>query len=76
MPESSWWQDALESAIHEANVVEDKIGLARLAVLERLVSFGTADKNEEDALLGALDALRALEWQRLSNATEQIALLA
>lgn len=76
MPESSWWQDALESAIREANVVEDKIGLARLAVLERLVSAKTADKNEEDALLGALDTLRALEWERLSNATEQIALLA
>jgi hypothetical protein len=76
MPESSWWQKALESAIHETNVVEERIGLARLAILGRLVSPVSADKNEEDALFGALDALRALEWERLSNPTEQIELLA
>jgi hypothetical protein len=76
MPESSWWQKALESAIHETSVVEERIGLARLAILERLVSPVSASKNEEDALFGALDALRALEWERLSNPTEQIELLA
>lgn len=76
MPESSWWQRAMKSAIHETNVEEERIGLARLAVLERLVSPAGADKNEEDVLFGALDTLRALEWERLSNPTAQIELLA
>lgn len=76
MPETSWWQQALESAIHETSVVEERIGLARLAILERLVSPAGADKNEEDALFGALDTLRALEWEHLSNPPEQIELLA
>ena len=76
MSETSWWQQALESAIHETSAVEERIGLARLAILERLVSPAGADKNEEDALFGALDALRALEWERLSGATEQMELLA
>ena len=71
MPESSWLQRALESAIHETNVVEDRIGLARLTVLERLVS-ADADQNEVDALYETLDTLRALEWQRVSNTTEQL----
>ena len=76
MSESSWLQRALESAVYEANAVEDKIGLARLAVLERLVSVETADKNDEDTLLGTLDTLRALEWERLATATERFALTA
>lgn len=73
MPESSWWHRALESAIYETDVVEDKIGLARLAILERLVSSETANKSDQDVLLGALDTLRALEWERLANATDQFA---
>jgi hypothetical protein len=76
MTESSWWQQALESAIYETNVLEERIGLARLAILERLVSPVSADKNEEDVLFGALDTLRALEWERLSSPSEQIELLA
>jgi hypothetical protein len=76
MPETSWWQQALESAIHESNVIEERIGLARMAILERLVSPAHDDKSEEDALFGALDTLRALEWERLSGATKQIELLA
>jgi len=76
MPETSWWQQAVESAIHESNVVEERIGLARMAILERLVSRANDDKGDQDALFGALDTLRALEWERLSGATEQIELLA
>jgi hypothetical protein len=76
MPESSWWQQAVESAIYESNLVEEKIGLARMAILERLVSPAYDDRGDEDALFGALDTLRALEWERLSGATEQIELLA
>ena len=62
------WQRAFQSAIHEndATSVEGKIGLARLAILERLVSPASMDRNEEDALFEALDALRAFDWQRLS----------
>ena len=66
----------MESAIHESNVVEERIGLARMAILERLVSTASDDKGDEDALFGALDMLRALEWERLSGATQQIELLA
>ena len=76
MPELSWWQEALESAIQESKVAEERIGLARMAILERLVSPANDDKSEEDALFGALDTLRALEWERLTGATEQIELLA
>ena len=71
MQESGWLKDALESAIHETNAVEDKIGLARLAILERLVSPASADPDNEDALFEALDALRALDWERLSNVGER-----
>jgi len=56
--------------------MEERIGLARMAILERLVSPASGDKGDEDALFGALDTLRALEWERLSGATEQIELLA
>jgi hypothetical protein len=76
MSETSWWQQALESAIYESNVVEERIGLARMAILERLVSPPYDDQGDEDALFGALDTLRALEWERLCGATEQIELLA
>ena len=69
MRESGWWQEALESAIHESNAIEDKIGLARLAVLERLVAPPNIGRDEEDALFEALDELRALDWERLSNPT-------
>jgi len=71
MQESGWWQEALESAIHETNVVDDKIGLARLSVLERLVSAASENRNaDEETLLEALDTLRALEWERLSSVAE------
>jgi len=70
MPESNWWQNALEDAIYEAPVVEDKIGLARLAILERLVAPASPDADDEDALFEALDTLRAIEWEQLSNAAE------
>jgi len=73
MPESSWWQSALESAIRETNAVEDRIGLARLAILDRLVSPSTIDRNDEDTLFRTLDSLRALEWERLSGAVSQAA---
>lgn len=72
MPESGWLKDALESAIHETNAVEDKIGLARLTILERLVSPASATPENEDALFEALDALRALDWERLSGVREPI----
>jgi len=75
MPELSWWQEAVESAIHESKVAEERIGLARMAILERLVSPANGDKSDEDALFGALDTLRALEWERLSGVTEQMELL-
>lgn len=71
MQESGWLKDALESAIHETNAVEDKIGLARLAILERLVSPASANPDHEDALFEALDTLRALDWERLSNVGER-----
>ena len=71
MQESGWLKDALESAIHETNAVEDKIGLARLAILERLVSPASANPDNEDALFEALDTLRALDWERLSNVGER-----
>lgn len=70
MQESGWLKNALESAIQETNTVEDKIGLARLAILERLVSPASADPENEDALFEALDTLRALDWKRLSNPVE------
>jgi len=76
MMESSWWQRGLESAIYETNAVGERIGLARLAILERLVSPASADKDTEDALFGALDTLRALEWERLSSPTGQLEMLA
>ena len=56
-----WWQRALQSAIHESGTVASKIGLARLAILERLVSESEIDRKEEDALFETLDALRALD---------------
>jgi hypothetical protein len=68
------WQRALQGAIHESepNTVESKIGFARLAILERFVSPASIDRKEEDALFEALDALRALDWQRLSQREELI----
>lgn len=75
MQESGWWQEALESAIQETNVVDDKIGLARLSVLERLVSAASENRNaDEETLLGTLDTLRALEWERLSSVAEMASL--
>ena len=47
-----------------------------MAILERLISPASDDKGDEDALFGALDTLRALEWERLCGATQQIELLA
>jgi len=70
MQGSDWLQEALESAVRESKPVEDKIGLARLAILERLVSPGNPNRDDEDALFEALDALRALQWERLSNVPE------
>ena len=66
-----WWQPALQSAIKESGAVGSKIGLARLVILERLVSPSELDRNEEDALFEALDELRALEWQRRQRAEEE-----
>jgi hypothetical protein len=73
MRESGWWQEALESAIHESNAMEDKIGLARLAVLERLVAPPNIGRDEENALFDALDELRALDWERLSKPPQRLA---
>jgi hypothetical protein len=71
MHQSGWWQRALESAIHETNAVDDRIGLARLAILERLVTATSENRNaDEDTLFEALDTLRALEWARLSTVGE------
>jgi len=71
MYQSGWWQEALESAIQETNVVDDKIGLARLSVLERLITAASENRNaDEDTLFEALDTLRALEWERLANVGE------
>ena len=68
------WQRALQTVMHEnePTSVEGKIGLARLAILERFVSPASIDRQEEDALFEALDALRALDWQRLSRHEELI----
>jgi hypothetical protein len=68
------WQRAFQTVMHEnePTSVEGKIGLARLAILERFVSPASIDPQEEDALFEALDALRALDWQRLSRHEELI----
>ena len=68
------WQRAFKTVMHEnePTSVEGKIGLARLAILERFVSPASIDRQEEDALFEALDALRALEWQRFSRHEELI----
>ncbi len=68
------WQRAFQTVMHESEPtsVEGKIGLARLAILERFVSPASIDRQEEDALFEALDALRALDWQRLSRHEEVI----
>jgi len=50
MQGSDWLQGALESAVRETKPVEDKIGLARLAILERLVSPASANRDDEDVL--------------------------
>jgi hypothetical protein len=70
MQGSDWLQEALESAVRETKPTEDKIGLARLAILERLVSPASTNPADEDALFEALDALRALQWEELSNVPE------
>ena len=74
MQESGWLKDALDSAIHETNAMEDRIGLARLAILERLVSPASASPENENALFQALDVLRALDWERLANVQDPLAL--
>jgi len=73
MQESGWLKGALESAVQETTAVGDKIGLARLAILERLVSPASASREEEDALFDALDQLRALDLERLSASREMVA---
>jgi hypothetical protein len=70
MQASDWLQEALESAVRETKPMDDKIGLARLAILERLVSPASTNPADEDALFEALDTLRALQWERLSNVPE------
>jgi hypothetical protein len=67
MQGSDWLQEALESAVRETKPVEDKIGLARLAILERLVAPANPNQDDEDALFEALDSLRVLHWEELSN---------
>ncbi len=69
MQGTDWLQEALESAVRETKPVDDKIGLARLTILERLVSPASTNRDDEDALFEALDALRALQWERLSTAS-------
>jgi hypothetical protein len=68
------WQRAFKTVMHEnePTSVDGKIGLARLAILERFVSPASIDRQEEDALFDALDALRALDWQRFSRHEELI----
>jgi hypothetical protein len=61
-----WWQPALQDAIDEQGTVERKTKLVRLVILGRLVSSSKMDREEEDALFDTLDALRALDWERLS----------
>jgi hypothetical protein len=73
MQETDWLQEALESAVRETKPMEDKIGLARMAILERLVAPASANRDDEDALFEALDSLRALHWQELSNVEELLA---
>jgi hypothetical protein len=70
MQGSDWLQEALESAVRETKPAEDKIGLARLAILERLVSPANPNPGDEDALLEALNSLRRLHWEELSNVEE------
>ena len=62
-----WWQHALQDALHEEDTVERKTNLVRLVILGRLVSASNIDRKEEDALFDTLDALRALDWERLST---------
>lgn len=74
MPDSGFsWQRALHNAIQENDPIsiEGKIGLARLAILERFVSPASLERNEEDALFEALDDLRALDWQQLLQQEER-----
>ena len=61
-----WWQHALQDALHEQDTIERKTKLVRLVILGRLVSSSEIDRKEEDALFDTLDALRALDWERLS----------
>jgi hypothetical protein len=70
MQGSDWLQEALESAVRETKPMDDKIGLARLTILERLVAPASANRDDEDALFEALDTLRALQWERLSKVPE------
>lgn len=64
--EGYWWQRAIQDAIHEEGTAENKMKLARLVILGRLVSPSEIDRKEEDALFEALDALRVLDWARVS----------
>ena len=68
------WQRAFQSAIHEnePTSVEGKIGLARLAILERLVSPASVNRQEEDALFESLDMLRALDWERITHSISSV----
>jgi hypothetical protein len=74
MQGSVWLQEALESAVRETKPMDDKIGLARLTILERLVAPASANRDDEDALFEALDTLRALQWERLSKVPEMSAI--
>jgi hypothetical protein len=62
-----WWQHALQDALDAQDTVERKTKLVRLVILGRLVSSSEIDRKEEDALFDTLDALRALDWERLST---------
>ena len=64
-----WWQHALQDALHEDDTIDRKTKLVRLVILGRLVSSSKIDREEEDALFDTLDALRALDWERLSTPT-------
>jgi hypothetical protein len=62
----------LHDALHEQDTVERKTKLVRLVILGRLVSSSKIDREEEDALFGTLDGLRALDWERLSTLISRV----
>jgi hypothetical protein len=63
MPKTTYtWQQAVQEAIAETdtNQLKRKIGLAEVAIFERIDTFLATDGGEEIALFDALGELRAL----------------